>query len=266
LIPDPKCIQAVLFDLDDTLIDWSGQTGHYLDFTRPHLDNIYDYLSEKDHTLPDRDVFYDSYLNVLINEWQRAKTSWSGVNFGCALENFFNAIDLDCDQIDVHKVMCIYDMEPIPGVALYADTLSVLKSLRQRGYKIGLITNSMMPMWMRDVELEAYGIIGYFDVRLTSGDVGYMKPHPFIYHQALDTLGIKPEQALFVGDRPANDIAGANAAGLTSVLMSPSHIERELNDVEPDHIITCLSELLPILEKLELNITKTASLDQVHKP
>ena len=134
--------------------------------------------------------------------------------------------------------MHIYDLEPIPGVALYTDTKPVLESLRQRGYKIGLITNSMMPMWMRDVELQAYEIIEYFDVRLTSGDVGYMKPHPIIYHRALEELNIRPEQAIFVGDRPANDIAGANAAGLISVLMSPPHLERELNDVAPDHIIT----------------------------
>ncbi len=253
MIPSPKRILAVLFDLDDTLIDWSEQTGHYLDFTRPHLDNIYDYLNNQDHALPDRGIFYESYLSVLIEEWRIAKTTWTGVNFGCALTTFFNMLELDCDQIDVDQVMHVYNMEPIPGVALYADTKPVLESLRQRGYKIGLITNSMMPMWMRDIELQAYEIIEYFDVRLTSGDVGYMKPHPAIYHKAVEELNISPEQALFVGDRPANDIAGANAAGLISVLMSPPHIERELNDIAPDHIITSLSELLPILDKLEID-------------
>ena len=75
MIPSPKRIQAVLFDLDDTLIDWSEQTGNYLDFTRPHLDNIYDYLSIKDHALPDREVFYESYLNVLIEEWQNCENN-----------------------------------------------------------------------------------------------------------------------------------------------------------------------------------------------
>lgn len=257
MIPSSKRIQAVLFDLDDTLIDWSGQTGHYLDFTRPHLDNIYEYLSAKDFALPDRDDFYERYLTVLKEAWQIAKTTWSGVNFGCALEAFFNSLGLDCDHIDVHEIMRIYGMQPVPGVVLYADTKSVLESLQHRGYKIGLITNSMMPMWMRDVELQTYGIIEYFDVRLTSGDVGFMKPHPLIYHRALEQLKIRPEHALFVGDRPANDIAGANDAGLISVWMCPSHIKRELDDVEPDHIIATLSELLPILEKLEQNHEKT---------
>jgi putative hydrolase of the HAD superfamily len=256
LIPDPKSIQAILFDLDDTLLDWSGQTGNYLDFTRPHLNNIYDYLSQEDHSLPDRDIFYESYLNVLIDEWSKAKATWSGVNFGSALQTFFEALELDCDQIDIHKVMEVYAMEPIPGVALYGDTIAVLETLHHRRYKLGLITNSMLPMWMRDVELRAYEIIDYFDVRLSSGDVGYMKPHPLIYHKALEMLHVQPEQALFVGDRPANDIAGANAVGLVSVLMAPSHIERELNEVKPDHIISSLSDIFPILEKLELEGTE----------
>ena len=253
MIPHPKRIQAVLFDLDDTLLDWSGQTGHYLDFTRPHLDNIYNYLCENEHSIPDRERFYENYFNTLTEEWRIAKTTWSGVNFGCVLETFFNSLNLNSDQIDVYEIMQIYNMGPVPGVTLYADAQSVLESLRCKGYKIGLITNSMMPMWMRDKELRAYGIIDYFDIRLTSGDVGFMKPHPFIYQKALQLLTVEPQQTLFVGDRPANDIAGANAAGLISVLISPAHLERELKEVEPDHIIKSLSELLPILEKLELD-------------
>ncbi len=137
------------------------------------------------------------------------------------------------------------------GVTLFDDTIPVLETLRQRAYKIGLVTNSMLPMWMRDVELHAYNIIDYFDARITSGDAGYMKPHPVIYTKILTALEITPEQAVFIGDRPGNDIAGANAVGITSVLMSPPHLNHKLNGNEPDYIITNLSDLLPILEALE---------------
>lgn len=253
MIHSRKRIQAIIFDLDDTLIDWSDQNGNYVEFMRPHLDNIYDYLQERDHHLPTCSVFYDSYIEVLIKEWQAAKKTWSGVNFAAALEKFLNSLDLDCQQIDFDEVLRVFDMQPIPGVTLFQDTLTVLETLQRKDYKIGLITNSMMPMWMRDVELKAYGILDFFDVRLTSGDVGYMKPHPEIFQRALQILDVQPQRSLFVGDRPANDIAGANAAGLISVLMSPPHLERELNDIQPDHIINELSQLIPILDKLELN-------------
>jgi putative hydrolase of the HAD superfamily len=106
-------------------------------------------------------------------------------------------------------------------------------------------------MWMRDSELVAYNLIQYFDARVTAADIGYLKPHPFIYHRAIEMLQTTPEKAVFVGDRPKNDIAGANDSGLTSVLMDPPHLNRDLDGVVPDYTISSLSELLPILEHLD---------------
>jgi putative hydrolase of the HAD superfamily len=103
-------------------------------------------------------------------------------------------------------------------------------------------------MWMRDIELEAYGLLEYFPVRITSGDTGYMKPHPAIFQHALDLLGVPADEAAYVGDRPANDIAGANAVGMFSILMSPPHLERELGDAVPDVTIGSLSELLDLVD------------------
>jgi len=244
-------IHAILFDLDDTLIDWSGLTVDYPVFMKPHLDKVYDYLAAQGQFLPDRDTFSETYTKIVIDHWAEAKKTWCAVNFGRVLEDFAQTLELDVSQIDYHALMCAYDAQPIPDVVPFADTIPVLESLRAQDYKIGLVTNSMLPMWMRDVELEAYAIIDYFDVRLTSGDTGYIKPHPFIYQKALGLLGVEPGEAVFVGDRPDYDIVGANDAGLTSVLMAPTYLERELNNIQPDHIISCLSDLLPILAALE---------------
>ena len=244
-------IQAILFDMDDTLIDWSGLTADYQVFMRPHLDNLYAYLEEEAYSLPDRDTFYDLYTKTVITHWSAAKKTWNAVSFGRVLEDFLQTLQLDVSQIDMQALMCAYNAQPIPDVVPFTDTVPVLKKLREKDYKLGLVTNSMMPMWMRDIELEAYNIIDYFDARITSGDTGYIKPHPFIYQEALRLLDVQPAEAVFVGDRPDYDIAGANEAGLTSVLMSPPYLNRELNNVQPDHIINCLSELLPILEALE---------------
>lgn len=247
----PRQIEAVIFDLDDTLIDWSGQTESYGTVVRPHIDNMYDHLAADGHSLPDRDAFFACYRETVINHWQEAKKTWAGVNFGAALHDCFTALGLEAARIDLDAVMRAYDAQPIPGVALFDDTLAVLDTLRDRGYKLGLITNSMLPMWMRDVELRAYELLDYFDARITSGDAGYMKPHPAIYDHILEALGVTADRAVFIGDRPANDIAGANEVGLISVLMSPDHLDRELNGVQPDYIISKLSELLTILNEVE---------------
>lgn len=244
-------IQAVLFDLDDTLIDWSELKLDFEGITRPHANKIYDYLQAENHQLPSRDDFLKCYLSTIFEHWEAAKKDWTGISFDNALKAFLTELGLDAAQIDVTAVMRAYDLQPMPGVTVFDDTHEVLAQLRQRGYKVGLITNSMMPMWMRDVELRAYGMIDAFDMRMTAGDIGYLKPHPAIYHHALNELGVTPETAVFVGDRPAHDIVGANDAGLISVLMSPPHLNRDLNGAQPDHIITYLSELLTILDELE---------------
>lgn len=252
MLRDDKRVTAVLFDLDDTLLDWSGQTSHFSDIFRPHVNNIYTHLADDGHVLPAREDFFQCYTDTIIAHWAEAKKEFTGVNFGNALTDCFTQTGLDTETIDLTAVMRAYNCTPIPGVTLFDDTIPVLESLRQQNYKIGLVTNSMLPMWMRDAELRAYNIIDYFDARITSGDAGYMKPHPEIYNQMLTALEITPDQAVFIGDRPGNDIAGANAVGITSILMSPPHLNHQLNGNEPDYIITSLSDLLPILEALEM--------------
>ncbi|MCB8988523.1 MAG: HAD family hydrolase [Ardenticatenaceae bacterium] len=246
-----KPIQAVLFDLDDTLLDWSAQQNRLSIISRPHVDKLYDFLDIQNHPLPSREAFFDCYQETVIAAWAEAKKAWAGVNFAQTLQTCFSTLGLDVSRIDMAAALRAYDWQALPNVTLYDDTITVLETLHRQAYKIGLVTNSMMPMWMRDIELRTYGILEYFDVRITSGDFGYMKPHPAIYERALDQLQVQPQHAVFVGDRPANDIAGANAAGLISVLMAPPHINYQLNEVEPDFVITNLSELLPLLDGLQ---------------
>ena len=246
MVPNEQ-IKAVLFDLDDTLIDWSGQSMGNIEINHRHMGNVYLYLQERDFVLPSLDAFLHVFRDCLISSWKEAKKTWLGVAFADVMHDTFVALGLDISKINLDHVLHAYDWHPIPGVEPYPDTLAVLETLQKQNYKIGLITNSMQPMWMRDIELEAYGILPYLDARVTSGDVGYMKPHPAIYESVLHELNVAAETAVFVGDRPANDIAGANKAGMISVWMNPAHLDYELNEVIPDHTITNLRELLPIL-------------------
>jgi putative hydrolase of the HAD superfamily len=243
-------IKAVIFDLDDTLIDWSGQTQPYREVVRPHLDNMYHHLAAAGCALPDQDSFAHCWRETVSEQWEGAKGNWAGISFRGALAACLETLGIETEGLDLEAAMRAYEARPIPGVVLFADTLSVLEQLREQGYLLGLITNSMMPMWMRDAELLEYQLLDYFNARITSGDIGYMKPHPAIYDHMLELLGIAAHEAVFVGDRPANDIAGANEVGMTSVLITPPHLSFELNGVQPDYIIKQLSDLLPILEGL----------------
>lgn len=249
---EERRIQAVIFDLDDTLIDWSQPDLTWDEFTRPMTDNIHNHLTAAGHSLPEPDAFYRCLREEVEREWEQARENWQGAFFGSALQRTLRICEVDDAQIDMEELMRAYDWRPMPGVELYKDTLEVLAELRDRGYKLGLITNSFLPMWMRDVELRHYNLIDVFDERTTSGDAGYIKPHPAIYHQMLERLQVAPERSVFVGDRPQNDIAGANEAGMISVLIDPPHLDREVNEHLPDYTIEKLGELIEVLERLEI--------------
>lgn len=246
-----KQIKAVLFDLDDTLIDWSKKTVGSGNVSRRHINNIHTYLSQHGHALPENDAFYALFHEILVDSWTEAKKTWAGVNFAKVVAKTLETAKLDMAQIEMEDILRAYDWQPVPGIRPYDDTHDVLTHLKQNSYKIGLITNSMQPMWMRDIELEAYGLMSYLDTRLTSGDTGYMKPHPYIYLLALKQLNIRPHEAVFVGDRPSNDIVGANHVGMTSVWIDPPHLNYDLKGIEPHFTIETLSELLPVLDQLE---------------
>lgn len=215
-----------------------------------HAGYLYDYLLTSGHSLPDKETFLQTFRNVVIDHWRVAKQTWAGVNFGKTLLETFTAVQLDPTAISLDEAMQAYRWGPMPGVVPFADAFSTLDTLKQAGYKIGLVTNAMLPMWMRDIELAHYGLLDYFDARITSGDTGYMKPHPAIYWRVMGMLNTTPDRSVFVGDRPANDIAGANEVGMISVLMSPDHLDIPLDGVEPDYTITRLKQLLPILAQL----------------
>lgn len=246
-----KNIKAVIFDFDETLIDWSGSEMRFSDFNKPRFGAIRDHFAAHGYDLPDVETFADGGSAAIRHEWNIKRETHAGANFGDALLALLTGYGIPQDKIDLDEVYRIFDWAPMPGVAPFPDTHDVLQTLKERGYKIGLITNSFQPMWFRDIELRAYDLLKYLDARITSGDTRFMKPHPAIYWRMLGLLDLMPQDAIMVGDRPGHDIQGAHNVGMAGVLMSPPYLNRPLEGVEPDFTIESLTELLPILDQLD---------------
>lgn len=244
-----RSIQAVIFDLDDTLIDWSGRSVSWDQYHRSHSDQLYGYLQEQGYQLPPQQTLADLINAFNIEVWREAKSNWHGARFVDALDRAFRQLELE--NVDLQAALRAYNWEPMPGVDVFPETLPVLQTLQQQEYKMGLITNSFLPMWMRDVELDHYQLLPYLPKRITSGDTKYMKPHPAIFWRMLGMLDCMPEQAVFVGDRLSNDILGGNNVGMVTV-WRPNHDNQDKSDtIVPDYTIQNLRQLLPILEELE---------------
>ena len=131
------------------------------------------------------------------------------------------------------------------GYRLFEDAPPLLEAARGAGLPLALITNG--PTDLQRSKVGALGISDWFDVVAISGEVGVAKPDPGIFEHALRGMGIEREGVWHVGDNPATDVAGAQAAGLTGVWLNRSGARRRQDNPPPDIEIASLSELTALL-------------------
>ena len=120
------------------------------------------------------------------------------------------------------------------------DTITTLEQLRRHQKHLGVITNGATK-WQQQ-KLDSLGITPLFDTVLISETEGLKKPDRAIFERALDRLSVRHEEAMFVGDNPEADVAGARAAGLIPVWKYVPYWKMNLKDVLTIHR---LAEILP---------------------
>ncbi len=126
----------------------------------------------------------------------------------------------------------------------------VIKTLHSRGYRLGIVSNTFSSISTPKL-LEKEGLKEYFDVMVLSSLHGKRKPDPSMIIDALDVLGVEPERAAFIGDRPERDILAARKAGIAlAVLLVDSSPQLDKNPAEmrPDIVISNLNELLEVFK------------------
>ncbi len=103
-----------------------------------------------------------------------------------------------------------------PAHEVPPTTPLLLEALRERGLKLGLVSNAFDPPELAHAELERLGVASLLDVAVFASEVGARKPEPAIFLHALAALGVEPARALMVGDSLAADVAGAAALGIAT--------------------------------------------------
>jgi pyrophosphatase PpaX len=209
-------VQAVLFDLDGTLLDsfeqyWRGLVAAIadFDFEPPLVARIRQLMGlpglETILTLgvPPEQV-HDVWLRWV--EWER------------------RLADL------VH---------PFPGV------VPLLERLRAASYRLGIVTSR------RRISLDgtpaALDLLPHVDVLVTRDDTTEGKPHPAPILHAFQRLGVPPSQGVYVGDAPFDVEAGQRAGCLTVLTTWDSANHDRLTEVEPDFVAASLDELAALL-------------------
>ena len=193
-------VDAILFDLDNTLTDRVASVRAYAQRFASHFDPRLAPIES----------------SALCDTIMRAYGEGYNVQRADDLNRSLLWLDQPCSaEIATHW------LDVFPGVtAARADAKSTLRVLRDRGVQMGLVTNGGGEVQRTKVACMKLG--GYFDSVIISAEVGVSKPDPAIFRLALAELGVEAVNTIFVGDDPENDVVGAQRVGMRAVWMSSS--------------------------------------------
>ena len=137
-----------------------------------------------------------------------------------------------------------------PARVIGATTHALLEALRNRGLKLALVSNAFDPAWLLHRDLEESGLAERLDFAVFSSEVRRRKPDPAIFRVALEALAVKPEEALFVGDRLYEDIRGAGELGMATAQALWFRADDHPDGGEPDYLAFTQMDVLNIVDRL----------------
>lgn len=124
------------------------------------------------------------------------------------------------------------------------DVKQVLEQLKSQAYQLAIVSNGGHDTRLNTIR--GLGIADYFEEIISSGLVGFSKPQPEIFQITAQRLGVLPEHCLYIGDHPINDIQGAKNAGMHALWMQGFHPDAE----EIQYKIQQLPEIFTHLQRL----------------
>jgi putative hydrolase of the HAD superfamily len=128
---------------------------------------------------------------------------------------------------------------------LFPGAVDLLKTLRERGMKLGIVTNGLSETHREKIAL--LRISEYFDAIFLADEVGMIKPDPLLFAHACRTLGGAPAHSAMVGDRYDRDIRGALEAGLFTIWLNVRDEELPAGAQPPDATCSTIADVGRIL-------------------
>lgn len=249
-------LKAVLFDLDDTLIDWGEMSESWHEMEVRHLGHLYQHVQSVGGMLTaDLPTFSEHYARRVRDAWTSARSTLRAPHLGKIIAETLTHFGYPvADEQTLKACLTAYNWGAVKGVTVFPEVPHVLEELNQHGVKVGIVTNAHQPMWLRDIELAQYDLLRFFPhegSRTSAADAGYLKPHPQVFQRVLDALGVTAHETVFVGDNPVADIAGAQGMGMRGVLRARRNGAPPLISglIVPDAMIRDMTELLHRLDE-----------------
>lgn len=138
----------------------------------------------------------------------------------------------------------LHDLFAEPGVwKLYPEVKEVLRSLKDQGFILGLVSNWDSRLLKLCVGL---GIDPYFEFKVISAVFGAAKPNPKIFEEALRKANVPASAAIHVGDSLEDDVRGAHLAGIKAIWLDRSNRHKTLTQGHQD-FVTAIKDLKELI-------------------
>jgi putative hydrolase of the HAD superfamily len=225
--------QAVIFDLFGTLVDNFDNTEH-----RQVLANIATILGAPPES------FTKLWRGCVDLRWRGIyKTEKEGMRSVC------KELGVPVTKAQLERAVDVRMDYSLKTIVPRSDTLSTINQLKDRGYKVGLISDcspEAPAAWPRTP------FNGIFDVTVFSCEAGMKKPDPRIYHLCCERLGVKPEDCLYVGDGSSTELTGALGVGMHPIMIRDPSENADTDSVNRENDwqgprIAYLNEVLAML-------------------
>jgi putative hydrolase of the HAD superfamily len=234
-------LQAVLFDLGHTLMDWIWDDDLLVAGHKAGLEAIGQASDAAAAALTSR------YLDeAQLSDWEAVEE----VEYPALARTMLAEVGVQVDDDELIRFLDAEHAAWAPARKVGSMSEALLDSLRDRGLKTGLVSNAWDPRWLLVRDLEEMRLLERLDAVVFSSDVGVRKPRPEIFRRALEELGVEPERCVFVGDRLEADVKGAADLGMTTIQSMWFRAEESEDGIEPDYRAFTMVDVLRIIERI----------------
>ncbi len=223
-------IRAILFDLDNTLIDfYKMKRTCSEEAVRAMVDAGLKIREKKG--IEKLFKFYEKY------GWENQKI----------FDKFIKEVQGKIDYKILASGVAAYRRIKYGYLVPYAHARGTLLKLKQRGLKLGIVSDAPIKQaWLRLAELN---MVDFFDLVIGLEKQGKRKPHSMPFRKALKKLGVPAEEILFVGDSPERDIAGAKKLGMKTALAEYGQVTEPAKKIKADFVLRDIREIEKIVRK-----------------
>ena len=235
-------VRTVLFDFGHTLVDFAR--------TEEALRGAYEIVRDRlagwveDRAPPEVDELVERIAGAVDEMVGRsyAQRRLEELDQVALFAEAFAAIGYELPSELLQEVVEIDHDSFSHSLTAPASTIATLAELREMGLRLGVVSNvSLFPHRMRG-DLENLGLAELLDGAVFSSELGVRKPDPRIFVHALREVGGEAPTAVFVGDRLNDDIVGARAVGMRTILTREFRAE-DPGDVRPDAVVERLADV-----------------------